>query len=258
MPEQKKKDGYFLAEQEAEFAMFIMSKDAAEKERIFKRTLQPAFTKMIESIIRRYNLYIPDEDFEQTFTDTMSFLLTKVEKFDLKRGKKAYSYCGTVCKNYLIGRTKKFNHEQQKLISYDALGTNEFGENILCDRAEPVSTKIRDEKQAVQLIEDMIAHIHMMLDNRQTYSLTDNDVRIGTCMLHLLENREAVWAQLDEMANKDNDNPDDKWNDPSEKFNKQYVMWYYKDNTMMSTPEIRKSRNKFIEEYKKIKLKNLE
>ena len=32
----------------------------------------------------------------------MSFLITKVNNFDFTKGYKAYSYCGTVCKRYLL------------------------------------------------------------------------------------------------------------------------------------------------------------
>ena len=49
---------------------------------IFNKTLLPAFTTMIESIIRRYNLHIPNEEFEDTFNDTISFLMSKIEHFD--------------------------------------------------------------------------------------------------------------------------------------------------------------------------------
>ena len=47
---------------------------------------------MIESIIRRYNLYPPDEIFQETFDDTLSFLLTKIEHYKPDSGFKAYSY----------------------------------------------------------------------------------------------------------------------------------------------------------------------
>ena len=57
---------------------------------------------MIESIIRRYNLYSleeeqeykRDEAFRQTSADTISFLMTKIENFKPDSGYKAYSYCG--------------------------------------------------------------------------------------------------------------------------------------------------------------------
>ena len=54
---------------------------------------------MVESIIRRYKLYPPqDENFDETFNDTLSFLMTKIDRFNPNSGYKAYSYCGTVCK----------------------------------------------------------------------------------------------------------------------------------------------------------------
>lgn len=64
---------------------------------------------MIESIIRRYNLFTPDEDFEETFYDTMSFLITKINNFDSSKNYKAYSYCGTICKNYLILKRTQYS-----------------------------------------------------------------------------------------------------------------------------------------------------
>ena len=73
--------GYFYEKQEEAVMAYIKSNDQEERNRIFKTILYPAFTKMIESIIRRYKLYVPDEEFDQTFKDTISFLLTKITNF---------------------------------------------------------------------------------------------------------------------------------------------------------------------------------
>ena len=43
-------------------------------------------------------------EFTDIHTDTLSFLVTKMEKFKPAKGKKAYSYFGTICKNYLMGQ----------------------------------------------------------------------------------------------------------------------------------------------------------
>lgn len=48
--------------------------------------------------MRRYKLYPPDEEFQETFDDTISFLMTKLYHFDPSTNYKAYSYCGTICK----------------------------------------------------------------------------------------------------------------------------------------------------------------
>ena len=52
-----------------------------KKNKIFNDYLYPAFVKMIESIIRRYNLYCSDEEFQQTFDDTLSYLMSKISHY---------------------------------------------------------------------------------------------------------------------------------------------------------------------------------
>ena len=50
-----KRKGYFYEEQEQAVIDYINAYAAEEKARIFNDILSPAFTKMVESIIRRYN-----------------------------------------------------------------------------------------------------------------------------------------------------------------------------------------------------------
>ena len=83
--------GYFYEEEESAFVKYLTTENYKEKNEIFNNILFPAFTKMIESIIRRYNLYPPEETFQETFDDTISFLLSKIEHFDPSSGYKAYS-----------------------------------------------------------------------------------------------------------------------------------------------------------------------
>ena len=164
---QKSEKTEVIMENAEQLSMFNEAEEnTEEKNRIFNTVIYPALTKMIESIIRRYKLFIPDEDFSQNFNDTISYLLTKIHHFkpqitgydlienekelakhhfvvmseeDLKQklrdaseedpeyvvvyfgfddddesninkkyykkethNYKAYSYCGTVCKNYLM------------------------------------------------------------------------------------------------------------------------------------------------------------
>ena len=70
--------GYFYEEQEAAGKKYLETEDLEERNEVFNTVLKPAFTKMIESIIRRYKLYVPEEEFEETFNDTMSFLSSKM------------------------------------------------------------------------------------------------------------------------------------------------------------------------------------
>ena len=77
----KERKGYFYEKEETAIIQYIHEENTEEKNRIFNTVIYPALTKMIESIIRRYKLFIPDEDFSQNFNDTISYLLTKIYHF---------------------------------------------------------------------------------------------------------------------------------------------------------------------------------
>ena len=114
-PSTEKKTGYFEEREEKAFVRYIKEQDKHEKEKIFNTFLMEPFTKMTESIIRRYNLYVPDEDFNETFNDAMSFLMTKINNFNPETSFKAYSYTGTIIKNYLMGKINSYVKKQKEI-----------------------------------------------------------------------------------------------------------------------------------------------
>ena len=119
---------YFQEEQEQAVIDYLSTKSPSERNRIYNDTLRPAFEKMVESIIRKYKLFIPGESMEDTFIDTLGFLISKMEKF--KPGKyKAYSYYGTICKNHLIGRIQDYAKLQKRYPPYETV-TSELGETL--------------------------------------------------------------------------------------------------------------------------------
>ena len=104
--------------------MFLTASTYEEKNEIYNEYLRAPLDKMIESIIRRYKLYRKGMDFNEIHVDTHSFLITKVDKFKPAKGKKAYSYFGTICKNYLMGQIIKDQKEQNRKISYEDISTS--------------------------------------------------------------------------------------------------------------------------------------
>ena len=69
-----------------------------------------------------HNEYI-DMNYEEIHADTHSFLITKVDKFKPAKNKKAYSYFGTICKNYLMGQIQKDQKDTNRKISYEDIST---------------------------------------------------------------------------------------------------------------------------------------
>lgn len=231
----KEKKGYFYETEEEAIVSYINETDTAKKNKIFNDILFPAFTKMIESIIRRYKLFVPDEEFEQNFNDTISYLLTKINHFNPESGHKAYSYCGTVCRNYLMYKCTQYYKKKIRNSSYDDVyeeisNDEKFttDDDEYASVAEKLIVKISDE------IEDMI-------EKREENGLTDNEVTVGKSLITLLRHWEEVLP-----------------NDGSNKLQKSSVLYFLREDTMMSTKEIRENMKRYKSAYNVLKSLELE
>ena len=227
--------GYFFEEQEDAVVRYNATDDAVEKDKIFREILQPAFTKMIESIIRRYNLYPQDEVFEQTFNDTLSFLMTKISKFNPESGYKAYSYCGTICKNYLIYKINLYAKNQKRVLPYESIST-EIDENIR------YSYNIEETTQGFlnSLIKRTIQEINKTIEESKEDELTPNERKVGLALINVLENWENLFCDMG-----------------SNKFNKSSILLFLKESTCLTTKEIRDGMKKYKSMYYFIKQKML-
>lgn len=218
---------YFGEEEERAFVEYVKSDNQTFRDRIFAEKLYYPFTKMVESIIRRYNLFTPDEDFEETFYDTMSFLITKINNFDISKNKKAYSYCGTICKNYLILKRTRYSKKIQKQLSYDLLYPT-----VESDKRSDVG----EAKEAMifnaNLIDNTISQLQdALLPERRKY-LTQNEIDIGNALLEMLFNWEEIFKCLG-----------------SKKFNKSCVLQFLRDYTDLPTKDIREGMKLYKELY---------
>jgi hypothetical protein len=223
----KERKGYFYEEQEEAVVNYISTDDEKEKNKIFNTILKPAFTKMIESIIRRYNLYPPDEEFETTFNDTISFLMTKLSCFDPTTNYKAYSYCGTICKNYLIYKINQFNKNQKRNDRYDVM-QNDIIDNIKFSYSdETTNLAFLNE-----LMRKTIKEIYGIIEDRDVLKLNDDEIKVGQALIELMTNWEDLFAQMG-----------------SNKFNKSSILLFLKETTLLNTKQIRDGMRKYKAAY---------
>ena len=289
----KERKGYFYEKEEQAIVDYTSSTNPEEKNRIFNTVLMPALTKMIESIIRRYKLFVPEEEFQQTFNDTISYLLTKINNFkpemwvyeefsgepseppvdltkagfielkktinehspkfirvfeDIKerwteentgddklftvyklelRHYKAYSYCGTVCKNYLIYKNIQYTKNKQRNLPYD-----EMLDDFSRDPKYMVSEEEGQYSMVERLIKEMSAEIKTMMSEREKNSLTDNEIKVGVALTELLDHWEDVLNV-----------------DGSNKLQKSSVLYFLREETMMTTKEVRDNMKSFKKAY---------
>lgn len=218
---------YFGEEEERAFVEYVNSKDQNFRDKLFTEKLYHPFTKMIESIIRRYNLFTPDEEFEDTFYDTMSFLITKINNFKTSKNKKAYSYCGTICKNYLILKRTQYAKKIQKQVSYDLLYPT--GESDKRSDGETVQINMQFN---TDLINNTISQLQEALQPEKQQYLTPNEIKIGNALLEMMLNWEEIFKYLG-----------------SKKFNKSCVLQFIRDYTDLPTKDIREGMKVYKELY---------
>jgi predicted SprT family Zn-dependent metalloprotease len=217
------KENYFDVREENAVRKFLLTDDYTEKNKIYNEFLRAPLDKMISSIIRRYKLYRKDMDFEEIHCDTHSFLMTKVDKFKPSKNKKAYSYFGTICKNYLMGQIIKDQKETNRKVSY-----------------EDISSHIEERPDMIYRIDDDVIDTNLILTQYVTElkefidgeNLNENEKKLGYALVDLFHNYETIFS-----GNENN------------KFNKNIILLSLREMTNLSTKEIRGSIKKFKKLY---------
>lgn len=214
---------YFGADQEQAVVRFLGSEDEDERNKIFNEYLREPLVIMVECVIRRYKLYRKPLTYEETHTDAMSFLITKVNKFDHTKNTKAYSYFGTICKNYLMGAIAKDTKESIRSTSYD-----------------DISSSMEDNSEFAYVMDDykidyrdiIIKLITSLKDFMDTEELTENEKKLGYALLEIFGDFDKIFQIGD-----------------GNKFNKNLILFSLREMTSLSTKEIRISLKRFKKIY---------
>jgi hypothetical protein len=224
MPRKRTQKIYFGEDQEQAVVRYLESDSDDERNKIFNEYLREPLIIMVESIIRRYKLYRKDLEFEEIHNDTMSFLITKISKFDHTKNHKAYSYFGTICKNYLMGAIQKDTKEQNRQISYDDI-SSDIEEN------RPDLSYVIDEY--VIDYRDVIIKLTIDLEDFvENEDLTENEQKLGYALLEIFNNFDKIFQVGD-----------------GNKFNKNLILLSLREMTSLSTKEIRVSLKRFKKLY---------
>lgn len=181
---------------------------------------------MVDSLIRRYKLYRKNVTYEDLHADTLSFLSTKVHKFDVTSGKKAYSYFGTICKHYLLGLLIKDEKYINLNSSYEDLrGSLENDETL---SYEIIDEKKTHNKALVSLMEKVSNQIEDEILSNDC-KLNDNEIKIGYALIDILRNWNDIFGDMEGGI----------------KFNKNSVYSTIRNYGNLSTKEVRNGLKKF-------------
>jgi hypothetical protein len=215
---------YFTQETENAIVAYNLSEDFAEKSRIYNDKIHYAFFKLTQNIIHTFKFYYTEvENIEDLQHEIITFLLSKIHKFDPSKGTKAYSYFGTIVKRWLIlynetNYKKRVNSTPVSTLEEDSEYSYTVEENN-----SPSDKLSHNDK--ISLFTDL--YIEYCTNNIYNLFPKDSDAKIADAILELFRKRDSL-----------------------EIFNKKALYIYIREMVDVKTPKITKIADKLYDIFK--------
>lgn len=243
----KRKKPYFSEPEELAVVQYINSDSYEEKQRIYNQILMKPFITMTETILRKYPIHIGNYEINEVEADCLSHLVENFIKFNkdkiTKTGQKAkaFSYCQTIVRNFYRDHGRKSYAETTTQLRFE----DYFDEIENSGDYHYELTNNSDEKKVQILIKIIVKKMKDRIDN--DISLKKNEVIVGEAIINVLENWDLIF--LEDEPVKETERRYNKKLNNSSVFAKQKILLMLKEQTNLSTKEIRSSMKCFKELY---------
>jgi DNA-directed RNA polymerase specialized sigma24 family protein len=230
--EEKKNKNYFTHDTELAIIKYVHTEDYAERNKIYREEIHYALFKLTQNLIHTFKFYYTEEtNLEDLQHEVITFLLTKLDRFNPENGAKAYSYFGTIAKRYLIASNQKNYKKRMELLSLDNLNIEqEDGEYVHGDVLDVNGTQADAETYhpVDQVSEFLDLYVEHCTDNIYELFPKDEDAQIADAILELFRKREHITI-----------------------FNKKALYIYIREIIDIKTPRITKVASELGDLYKK-------
>lgn len=230
----RKNDLYFGPKEEEAICKFLESTDDVKRNKIFNDVLKVPLYRMAELIIKKYKLYRKGFTIEEQIVDTVSFLITKAARFEKGQGKKAYSYYGTICKNYNLGLLIKDEKNMKQTSTYDDVA------HTIEERSDLSYVIDGDSFSMDAFIKNLIDGIKKELDDENLppkKKLNENERKVGEALAEILQNWKTAFDNMNGGS----------------KYAKNSVLETMRNYTNLSTKDIRLAMKRYKELYEVLK-----
>ena len=273
----EKKEPYFADKEEKAVFDYINSDSLEEKNRIYNEILIVPFQKMIQSILRCYPIHIGNYDMEEVETNALTHLIEHMVKYrpyiieynndgkwvklqsdnyrfmyveDAEKklnvlleergcgyrifNSKAFSYCQTIIRNYYKDHGKRSYTEKKINLPYD-----DYVDEIDANPDYYYEMEFTNQHQLDNLIKGVIDKIEERIQIDTT--IKKNEVIVGEAIINILKNWNLLFME---------DTPIGKYKSKvTNKFAKNKILLFLKEQTSLSTKEIRLAIKPFKEIY---------
>lgn len=240
---EKVKDNYFGEREEAAVVAYNTAISTVEKHRIYNSVLKVPFERMAEIVYKRY--HSKDNkgglEIEEIIHEALTHLFQNLHKFNPnmlnKQGQKvkAYSYYQTVIRNFYKDYGK---NSYKNMINH--LSFEDHYEEIESRPDYSYEMDTNDESELKEKLINMIVQkIRVRIDNDTT--LKKNEIIVGEAIIKVLANWHILFMEETEIGH---------YNKKiSNNFAKNKILLFLKEQTNLSTKEIRSSMKQYKDLY---------
>ena len=178
----KKSKNYFTNDTEIAIVRYNNEPSSKIRSDIYRDEIHYPFFKLTENIIHTFKFYYTEVDnIEHLQHEVITFLLTKMHLFNPENGAKAYSYFGTIVKNWLIIYNNKNYAKRVQSAPVDDLYKD-----------ETYTVTIEDERVTDDLSYFIDKYIKYVEDNFNVFFPKGKDAQIADAILELFRKRENI------------------------------------------------------------------
>jgi len=182
----RKKREYWSKEQEEAVALYLsLRPGSAKADKIFADSIYEPLKKLVENIMFTYKLNIPEMDVQEQVYDTISFVVSKFDKYDPARGHKSFSYYGTVAKNYMIAQRNKSYNTKIKRVDIENIVGFEFDQNLFVEHE--YESEFKSHTFLFKVVAD---ELEKMV--QEDLTLENNVYKLAEAIIYLLRNYQYI------------------------------------------------------------------
>ena len=192
----KKSNNYFTHETELAINRYNETEDIEKKNEIYQKEIHYPFFKLTQNLIHTFKFYYTEEsNLEDLQHEVITFLLTKLHKFDATNGAKAYSYFGTIAKRYLIASNQKNYKKRLEMVSLDDLHVEQednqyaYGEPLDIEENTPENILLQREDDLTKFMDEYIEYCS---DNIYEIFPKIEHAKVADAILELFRKREDI------------------------------------------------------------------
>lgn len=193
----KRKDkNYFGQAEENAIIEYINEKSSEKRNVIYRTKLHEPISKMVHIIVRKYKVYIGNENIRDVEVNVLAHTVEQITKFKPEKGNKSYSYLGTVAKHHVMLIGKQLYKKDTSHLDFDSVYDDEFEENhdfkadIVTDTTDYAELKLK-------LI------LNKLKEGVENNSFDKKDILVVNALIHIFDNMELYLFDYKSTAKQD-------------------------------------------------------